>query len=147
VATLLCIQPTLTTAQALVITLTATELSHVHRIATRCRDSKQCLAVFEESFQGLGSVLAHYRTIKEPSSQSRRESLAGLGRTYVRVAPGPMAHSQRRTEALRLMQGLAVAYENMTRNQRRRAVLRDRAFLPALAPLLEVTAPDATLLV
>ena len=37
--------------QSLVIKLTATELSHVQRLATRCRDRRHCAQIFTESFQ------------------------------------------------------------------------------------------------
>ena len=86
----------------------------------------------------MSGVLGAYRTIKEPTTRTGRDAVAGLSRAYARDAPGPMAHSQRRMEALRLLQGLVVAYENLSRDQRRRAVLRDRSFLPALAALLAV---------
>ena len=49
----------------------------------------------------------------------------------------------RRVETVRLLQGLVVAYEHMGADQRRAAALKHRAFVPAIAPLLEVTPPPS----
>jgi hypothetical protein len=48
------------------------------------------------------------------------------------------AQKSHRVDSVRLMQGLVIAYENMGRNQRRKAVLRERNFLANLKPMLEV---------
>jgi hypothetical protein len=61
-----CLDVALQYTKVMVVKLTAVELSHVMRIATRCRDPKQCNAVFKESFQvGLyPHIHTHIRTHK-----------------------------------------------------------------------------------
>ena len=51
---------------------------------------------------------------------------------------GALSNSQKRVDAIRLLQALVISYENMTREQRRRSALRDKALVAALEPLLEV---------
>ena len=78
---------------------------------------------------------------RRSSPGSLSASPSSLSSSPVVVAGGSsglMASSQRRLEAFRLMQGLVIAYENMSLEQRHRAVLRNQSFLAALVPLLEV---------
>jgi hypothetical protein len=149
-------------AQALVIKLSAAELSHVQRIATRCRDAKQCAAVFKDSFRGLAHVLNAHATHQTKDSAAvgsaagSASSLKALGSSRAASAPpattrgmlmaasaseNPLAAASARVEALRLLQGLVIAYENMTVGQRSRAVLKEKAFADSLGALLEVKPP------
>ena len=169
----LCVGVTCERPQALVIKLSSSELSHVQRIATRCRDAKQCAMVFKDSFRGLTNVLsahaAHHSSnsaamIGPPPSSlhphhhpssgyshqgfldnhraaSAPPSMARNGASSSVIAPvsaNPLAVASARVEALRLLQGLVIAYENMSVDQRNKAVLKEKAFAGSLGSLLEV---------
>jgi len=142
-----CLDVSLRHAKALVIKLTATELSHVQRISTRCRDSKQCALVFKESFQGLRGVLGDTRApppppLRDGGSGDLRggggQSPAAVFASLPPSSSDKKAAAQTKRDSVRLVQGLVIAYENMGRVQRRKAVLRERDFLSQLAPLLEM---------
>lgn len=151
------------------IKLSSSELSHVQRMATRCRDAKQCAVVFKDSFRGLANVLAAHAAHQSssgsgaalvgppPSLQSNHAYLdnhraasapplmARNGITTTSAGPArgsasPLAVASARVEALRLLQGLVIAYENMTVDQRNKAVLKEKAFAGSLGTLLEVGA-------
>jgi len=151
-----------------VIKLSSSELSHVQRIATRCRDAKQCAVVFKDSFRGLANVLAAHAAHQSsfgsgaamvgppPSLQSNHAYLDNhraasapplMARNSIMTSAGstgglanPLAVASTRVEALRLLQGLVIAYENMTVDQRNKAVLKEKAFAGSLGTLLEVGA-------
>jgi hypothetical protein len=79
------------------------------------------------------------RLVAGESPEVKTKSVSKRTDQVVHHSPGQDSHvlNAKRIEVLRLLQGIVVAYDNMTPQQRVKAFLRDRAF-QSLTPFLEV---------